>query len=1220
MDLITFQMLLPMQESKTLDFKAEVYDFASNDDKQRERKRALFIKDIISMYNTPREEDSYILLGVKKYPSGQYDLLGVEEHPDDADLQGKFDTIVHPQPQFEYSVIEHDGLRFGVVTIPRNSSTGPCVPLKDVQQVLLKRNQVYIRRGSQNSEADTEEQRCVYRWFSGTSTKTQIQATGDGTWDSLLSAVENFSSAYRYVLLVPRLDPSEGVPIENLGLVDWGLVLDFDPESDLSGSLKASEKLLERRRAIHRLAGNDRARMRPDQATYWYFAQGLSGRMQSPRDGSWRSWYAAFQRDIQNHVEDLARSDVGKPVIVIAALDDADHLEQYESVFDIFVSCFGEAVRIVGVDCSKNNLTFRPKYNAVVIPIPLPQFLHGLGQIQHPESAESVITFPSLSGSPIAFHKDATPWLTEDLEAVHMGVGQRPPADRVPERDFLRGHEVTWYDLALNCDVSRDILHRVETTVRSGLEHREAARINVFHAPGAGGTTLSRRLLWNLRRHFPSLILKACVPEETVERIGQICGLTGKAVCLVAETSVVSEGDLDKLFTLIRARHLPVAIVQVGRRLGKTVDSARSFFLPSVLSNQERDAFSHFLSRAVPEKRMQILKFAGSNRPEFHTPFFLALTAFDSDFVGLDRYVKDRVESLNATQQRALIFFCLAHYYGQMAIPSQMFAVDLGLPASKAVEIDRALPDSVLELLIQDQPGLWRPRHYLISKAILECLLTSGGDVRTWKQQLSYWAREFATFCYDATETVLDHSMQMVLRCFLFRDSSDVLGTERAGTTKFAQLIEDVPEDNGRLGVLRHLADLFPDEAHVWAHLGRFYAYRLKEHALSLEAIDRALDIRPDDNVLHHMRGMALRAVVYDQMQQRGELQTIIGTVADASTSFATARSLDSEDEHGYISEVQMLLRVLDYIGTESGKSAIAVMTVSSNTEPLLREAFQAIEDLLAQVRQIRLGEAASRYEEDCRAKLDVLYGRHEEALQGWQNLLDRKGVYAPPIRRQIVWTLLARQGRDWEKLSQREIERSVELLRENITEEPGEPRNMRLWMQGIRRLTSPPNLEVILEQIAYWRANAESLESAYYTYVVNMLLALDGSALALNRAEKALEDSKARSASMRNRTRSFEWIGNGHGIRRLVHQDRLGPWNNELQFFAKTDSLTRVQGVISAIKKPEAGQIELSGGVKAFFVPGHSNHSKGIDENRRVTCLLGFSYDGPRAWDVKNL
>lgn len=1207
-----------MTESRTLDFKAEAYDFSPDDVRQRERKRALFLKDVIAMYNTPRDGDSHILLGIKKHSSGSYDLVGVQHHPDDADLRSKFELMVHPHPDFEYSTVTLDGLSFGVLTIPSRKSVGPCVPTRDVQGI-LKRNQVYVRRGSQNAEADLEEQRDVYRWFSGTGAKPSLQATGDGAWDSILKGAEAFSDLYRFVLLVPRIDQSGDLPLENLGRVDWGLSIDFDPESDLSGTLSACETLLSERRAIHRISIGDRTRMRPEQATYWFFAQGLAGRGLHSWDGTWRTWYAAFEGDLRNQIQELARSDTGKPVIVIAVITSDKHLEQYESVFDICISTFGEAVTILGVDCSGDGLTFGPKYNATMVAIRLDHFLHGLNQIQHADASGGAITFPSISGSPITIQGDSMPWLAEDLEAVHLGVGQRPPADRVPERDFLRGHEITWYDLALHCDVDRDLLPRLEDAVRTGLERRETARINLFHAPGAGGTTLSRRLLWNLRHHFPCLILKSCVPDESVERVSRVGNLTGKSICLVVETSSVSEGEIDRLFSLLKARHVPVVIVQVGRRLTDSHEGPRSLFLQSGLSRRELEGFGHYLARAVPGRSSQVLGATTSSRAEFHTPFYLALTAFGKDFIGIEKYVQARLANISDAQARVFAFYALAHYYGQLAIPSQMFAVELGLPVSKAVSIERALPEPMLELLIEDQPGIWRPRHYLIAQAGLEFLMRSHDDPRTWRQQLSHWAKEFATFCHDATETVLDRAIQLVLRCFLFRDNADFLGTERSGTSRFAQLLEDIPEDNGRLEVLRHLADLFPEEAHVWAHLGRFYAYRLREHELSLQATDRALSLRPDDNVLHHMRGMALRAAAYDQMQMQVDAGTILDTVRQATAAFAEARQLNSEDEHGYISEAQMLLRLLDHLGKEFGRPATDLAT-SGKSDPIVREAFQAIEDLLAQVRQIRSGEGASRYEEECRSQLDLLYGRHDEALQGWQNLLDRRDVYAPPVRRQIVWTLLARRQRSWENLSQRELERSVELLRENISVEPGEPKNMRLWMRGIRRLSNPPSLEAILEQVAYWRANADSLESAYYAYVVNMLMALKGSALALERGERALDESKARSAAMRNRTRSHEWIGQGDGIQQLINQDQLGAWNNDIQFFEKTGQLERLSGIISSIKKPEAGQIELSGAVRAFFVPGHSGHSKGVDENRRITCFLGFSYDGPRAWDVKNL
>ena len=51
-----------------------------------------------------------------------------------------------------------------------------------------------------------------------------------------------------------------------------------------------------------------------------------------------------------------------------------------------------------------------------------------------------------------------------------------------------------------------------------------------------------------------------------------------------------------------------------------------------------------------------------------------------------------------------------------------------------------------------------------------------------------------------------------------------------------------------------------------------------------------------------------------------------------------------------------------------------------------------------------------------------------------------------------------------------------------------------------------------------------------------------------------------------------------------------------------------------STARKP--GFIELVGGLEAFFVPAKSGLSSG-SENTPVLAFLGFSYDGPRAWDI---
>ena len=158
--------------------------------------------------------------------------------------------------------------------------------------------------------------------------------------------------------------------------------------------------------------------------------------------------------------------------------------------------------------------------------------------------------------------------------------------------------------------------------------------------------------------------------------------------------------------------------------------------------------------------------------------------------------------------------------------------------------------------------------------------------------------------------------------------------------------------------------------------------------------------------------------------------------------------------------------------------------------------------------------------------------------------------------------------------------------------------------------------MESIFEQVQYWRAEPASVDAAYYAYVLNALMAMDGSRLALQRYEQYLEECRELTRFRRNRDRSYEWMGDGPGIARLVHQSRLGDWDRELGFWKNTSPLVRIPGRVARINGPQAGLIELSGGLEAFFVPARSGLSRG-SENTPILAFLGFSYDGPRAWDI---
>jgi hypothetical protein len=234
-----------------------------------------------------------------------------------------------------------------------------------------------------------------------------------------------------------------------------------------------------------------------------------------------------------------------------------------------------------------------------------------------------------------------------------------------------------------------------------------------------------------------------------------------------------------------------------------------------------------------------------------------------------------------------------------------------------------------------------------------------------------------------------------------------------------------------------------------------------------------------------------------------------------------------------------------------------------------------------------------------------------------WEGLLSRKDVYKPPIRRQIIWAILRGGGGEWSQLRSKELDRCLRLLSDNFEEVPNDPPSLRLWLRAIRNSANPPSLDSVIERIVYWKTNTNSLDAAYYLYIMHTLLALEGSVLSRDDAARCIEDCRALASRRRNRTISFEWLGKGKGIAQLVHHSQLGEKAGD-GFWENRNLLLRIEGRIASIEAPQKGKIELYDGQMAFFVPAVGDFHAGRDENRRVDCFLGFSYDGLRAREVR--
>jgi hypothetical protein len=141
--------LLFEAEGAELDFKREQYPFSGADD----RVKSELLKDIVAFANAWRRTDAYILIGVQEVKESESLVVGITEHIDDARIQQFVNSKTNRPVEFSYTPTQFRGKQIGVIHIPVQDR--PTFLTKDYGS--LRRNTVYLRRGSSTDEARPDE-------------------------------------------------------------------------------------------------------------------------------------------------------------------------------------------------------------------------------------------------------------------------------------------------------------------------------------------------------------------------------------------------------------------------------------------------------------------------------------------------------------------------------------------------------------------------------------------------------------------------------------------------------------------------------------------------------------------------------------------------------------------------------------------------------------------------------------------------------------------------------------------------------------------------------------------------------------------------------------------------------------------------------------------------------------------------------------------------------
>jgi predicted HTH transcriptional regulator len=149
MNAVLLEELLNEEESSTLDFKRDQYPFSSATNDQKSE----LLKDILAFANAWRRTDAFILTGVEEVKGSRSIVRGITSSIDDASIQQFVNSKTNRPITFSYEVFSFEGTQVGVLHVPLQDR--PIYLKNDFGK--LKKDVVYIRRGSSTDTADPDE-------------------------------------------------------------------------------------------------------------------------------------------------------------------------------------------------------------------------------------------------------------------------------------------------------------------------------------------------------------------------------------------------------------------------------------------------------------------------------------------------------------------------------------------------------------------------------------------------------------------------------------------------------------------------------------------------------------------------------------------------------------------------------------------------------------------------------------------------------------------------------------------------------------------------------------------------------------------------------------------------------------------------------------------------------------------------------------------------------
>ena len=1067
-----------------------------------------------------------------------------------------------------------------------------------------------------------------------------IQGEMPSEFQSVRKAFDDWKSNlhFDYCLVVDQMEDLSEDDLKCISKLPWSLVFDFDSNSDESGLshsflLQSGDQpnyFTIRKPAV---TDFDPVAKKP----YWYMLSGVKD-MPDTVPSNYMSWYQKYGMDLPLSIKKYHENfPKGLKVLVLGGDDDKlkDLLTNiaaiYENKYTVYFSVKGARYESI----VKNKM-----FKLYHYPMSCSEFVSGIRQYSTLVGIENKSLGKTIPG------KDGEVQINENDYAhftiLYQGIDEDSGKDqRNKEADrFYKGEtELSWYGARNKFAVERTKLTQDLTKrIYSSLENVPYDRITLLHDPGAGGTTLSRQLAFNISNTMPVIVLTFYSENKTFRQIEKLYGLVRMSILIVIESIILNEETTKKLIVELQSHGIPHIILYV-KRIGKK-DKKNNYL--SILTDHEFDQMTEklkrYISNSAKVEKLESLRRDSSER----YPFYLSLNTFEDNFKGINDYVMKFIKNCSPADSKILSYIALVDKYADKKIPVSFFS---NVDEEDSVGIFRDNVNNALITIINNRD--LKIRYSRFSDCIIEQEIQrrigSNKENVYRADAFAHLIMEFIKYSHSNNLISYDSSVELLKNLLILRDSKSMIRSYFSPViTDIADLLryEKGNEKYNSIGLIfKTLEETYPDEPHFKAHLSRFYTNLEKNYNKGIENAYDAVKISEEkgqnDPLLYHICAMshyryleerlfedAIVAHKYDYKSDYEEvIRKIKSELVAASEMFQNVR-LTNNKIAGYISDIEMCISVIDFAKNITNCSTQEF--IRKYKDSWVMEYYDRAINLMDGYRNIQSEEddyLSLKLDDKYYSTIDDITQDIEKTIGMWSSYLEKAEEEEKPRVRRFIARARAKSFNS--SNSQSDIKSILDLMEQNIAYEPENEANIRIWFNALRNYTvenSSKLLDEALSKLYSWKNMGESIEAYYYYFILICIKAIEGSSRHEAQIPDLLRSLRDKTEFMQNNNTIFEWLGRGKGVGRLFgayRYDTTGRKRIKVSFDEIEEKGSYVEGRIDRVNSDRSAII-VSHGMEVFFTPSGPKGAKtpvtSEDVGKKVRFIAGFSYDGVRA------